>query len=304
MSKAPIPWREGIAPSYLWLPEGEWPSLLAYLQTRFRHLDPQALQQRMAQGELFDDHGQALPVAAPYRVGQRIWYYREVGAETPIPFTETILHQDAHLLVVDKPHFLPMTPGGRFLRETLLHRLRTRLNQPQLTPVHRLDRETAGVVLFCLDPASRGAYQTLFERREVRKVYEAVAPWRDLPWPLTHRSRIEAGDHFMTMQEVTGEPNSETRIELIQRLGSHAWYRLHPHTGRKHQLRVHLAGLGIPIVHDPFYPQVLDDKGDDVSLPLQLLARSIAFTDPLSGEARQFTSQRQLAWLAEDVRPS
>lgn len=291
----PLRVRDGIAPSYLWLPEGQWPSLLAFLIARFPHLGEEILRERMAKAELLDENGVPITEQTPYRQGGRVWYYREVVAETPIPFEEVVLHRDEHLLVVDKPHFLPMIPSGPYLQETLLIRLRKKLNLPQLTPVHRLDRETAGVVLFCVNPASRGAYQTLFERREIAKVYEAIAPYRaDLALPLVYRSLMVAGDTFFTMKEAPGEPNSETRISLIERRGENALYRLEPHTGRKHQLRLHLASLGIPICNDPFYPQVLPDKGDDYSKPLQLLARQIAFVDPISRERRCFESRREL----------
>lgn len=296
MSTSPLPIRDGIAPSYLWLPEGRWPSLLEFLVQRFPHLGEAVLRERMAKGELLDEHGLAVTPATAYRQGGRVWYYREVPTERAIPFDEVILHRDAHLLVVDKPHFLPMIPSGAYLQETLLIRLRKKLDLPELTPIHRLDRETAGVVMFCLNPASRGAYQGLFEQRTVHKVYEAIAPFRaDLALPLVHRSRMVAGATFFTMQEAPGEPNSETHISLIERRDDLARYRLAPLTGRKHQLRLHLASLGIPIRHDPFYPTVLPDKGEDFSKPLQLLARSIAFTDPISGEPREFASQRQLA---------
>lgn len=242
-----------------------------------------------------------MTAATPYRPGSRIWYYREVPPETPVPFEEAILYRDEHLLVVDKPHFLATVPGGRYLRETLLARLRNKLDLPELTPVHRLDRETAGLVLFCIHPPSRGKYQALFEQRSVQKVYEAIAPFRaDLELPRVHRSLLREGsrngERFFTMQEVAGEPNSETRIALIERRGDLAKYRLEPHTGRKHQLRAHMAALGVPILNDPWYPAVLEDKGDDFSRPLQLLAREIEFVDPLSGEARQFSSCLKLDW--------
>ncbi|MEG2963154.1 MAG: pseudouridine synthase, partial [Janthinobacterium sp.] len=229
------------------------------------------------------------------RRGMRIFYYRELERETPIPFQEEILFQDEHLIVVDKPHFLPMTPGGRFVQETLLTRLKKRLDCADLTPIHRLDRETAGVVIFSRQIASRGAYQSLFQRREVHKTYEALAPvleGRDFPF--TYRSRMVDGDKFFLMREEAGEANSETLIDVIERRGGVNLYRLQPHTGRKHQLRVHLASLGIPIVNDAFYPVALPCKEDDMSQPLQLLARAIDFTDPLSGAPRHFESRRSL----------
>jgi tRNA pseudouridine32 synthase/23S rRNA pseudouridine746 synthase len=298
----PLPVRDGIAPSYLWLPAGEWPSLFAFLVARFPHVGEAVLRGRIERAELVDAEGVAVTLTTPYRPGSRIWYYREVPPETPIPFESPVLYRDDRLLVVDKPHFLSMIPAGRHLRETLLVRLRTQLDLPDLTPIHRLDRETAGVALFCIDPACRGAYQRLFEQRTVSKVYEAIAPYRaDLVLPRVHHSRLEEGAEFFTMQEVAGEPNSETRIELIGQQGEWGHYRLEPHTGKKHQLRAHMAALGVPILHDPWYPEKLAHKGDDFSKPLQLLAREIAFTDPVSGDARRFASQRVLAGVTATV---
>jgi tRNA pseudouridine32 synthase / 23S rRNA pseudouridine746 synthase len=298
---SPLPLRDSVAPSYAWLPEGHWPNLLAWLIERFPHLDRGILEDRLARGEIVDEVGSVMAADTPYRPGSRIWYYREVPPETPVPFEESILHRDEHLLVVDKPHFLATVPGGRYLRETLLARLRSKLDLPHITPIHRLDRETAGVVLFCIHPPSRGKYQALFEQRSVQKIYEAIAPFRaDLELPRVHRSLLQEGsrngERFFTMQEAEGEPNSETRIALIERKGELAKYRLEPHTGRKHQLRAHMAALGVPILNDPWYPAVVEDKGDDFSQPLQLLAREIAFIDPLSGEARRFVSARTLLY--------
>lgn len=297
---SPLPVRDHVAPSYAWLPAGEWPHLLAWLVERFPHLDEAVLRDRLARGEIVDEAGRTMTADTPYRPGARIWYYREVPPETPVPFTETVLYRDERLLVVDKPHFLATVPGGRHLRETLLARLRAKYDLPHLTPIHRLDRETAGVVLFCVHPPSRGAYQQLFEQRSVEKTYEAIAPFSiDLELPQVRRSRLQEGacegQPFFIMGEVEGEPNSETRIELVERRGDMAKYRLAPHTGRKHQLRAHMAALGVPILNDPWYPRFTEDK-EDFSQPLQLLAREIAFTDPISGEARRFESGLRLSW--------
>lgn len=298
---SPLPIKDGVPPSYAWLPEGAWPNLLSWLLERFPHLERSILEDRLARGEIVDEAGRIMAVDTPYRAGSRIWYYREVPPETPVPFDEVILHRDEHLLVVDKPHFLATIPGGRYLRETLLARLRSKLDLPELTPIHRLDRETAGLVLFCIHPPSRGAYQQLFEQRTVCKVYEAIAPFRaDLELPRVHRSLLQEGgdrgERFFIMQEVAGEPNSETRVALMEQRGEWAKYRLEPHTGRKHQLRAHMLALGIPIRNDPWYPFAQTDKGEDFSRPLQLLAREVEFVDPVTGELRRFSSQRQLDW--------
>jgi tRNA pseudouridine32 synthase/23S rRNA pseudouridine746 synthase len=296
-SYVPLPIRGGVAPSYLWLTETLAGGMLRFLAERFPDVAAESWAERLQRGEVVDAQGTPLHADSHVRRGMRIWYYRQLEAETPIPFAERILYQDEHLLVADKPHFLPMIPTGRFLHETLLVRLKHQLGLPHLTPIHRLDRETAGVVIFSHNPATRGRYQSMFQKRSVRKVYEALAaPLARRSFPFTYRSRMVDGDKFFVMQEIEGEPNSETLVELIARRGEVALYRLHPHTGRKHQLRLHMASLGAPILNDAFYPVALPCKGDDFSAPLQLLARAISFDDPLTGAARVFTSERELAW--------
>jgi len=294
----PLPLRDGVAPSYLWLTETRAGGMLKFLIERFPDVSPAAWAARLARGEIVDAKGSMLAADSHVRQGMRIWYYRELEqAETPIPFHERVLFQDQHLLVADKPHFLPTIPTGRFLKETLLVRLKRAYDLPHLVPIHRLDRETAGVVIFSHNPESRGAYQSMFQKRVVRKTYEALAGMIEgRTFPFTYRSRMQDAEQFFVSEEVEGEPNSETLIELIEQRGDIARYRLHPHTGRKHQLRLHLSQLGAPIVNDSFYPIAQPCRGDDYQAPLQLLARSIAFDDPLTGQARSFSSSFALDW--------
>lgn len=294
----PLPLRDGVAPSYLWLTESRPGGLLRFLVERFPDVTPAAWAARLGRGEIVDATGVVLGPDSPVRQGMRIWYYRELEQpETPIPFAERVLFQDAHILVADKPHFLPTIPTGRFLKETLLVRLKRAHDLPHLVPIHRLDRETAGVVIFSHNPESRGAYQSMFQKRVVNKTYEAIAPMlAGRAFPFTYRSRMQDAEQFFVSEEVDGEPNSETLVELIEQRGELARYRLHPHTGRKHQLRLHLSTLGAPILNDTFYPVALPCKGDDFTSPLQLLARSIAFDDPLTGQARRFDSALSLDW--------
>jgi tRNA pseudouridine32 synthase/23S rRNA pseudouridine746 synthase len=294
----PLPVKDGVAPSYLWLDQTQAGGMLRFLAARFPDVPEHSWAARMERGEVVDAQGRALGADSHVRQGMRIWYYRELDEpETPVPFEEQVLFQDEHLLVADKPHFLPTIPTGRFLHETLLVRLKRKLGLAHLTPIHRLDRETAGVVIFSHNPATRGTYQSLFQKRAIRKTYEALAaPIEGRSFPFTYRSRMVDGDKFFVMKEEPGEPNSETVVELVEQRGPLARYRLHPHTGRKHQLRLHMASLGAPILNDAFYPVALPCKGDDFSAPLQLLARSIAFDDPLTGQPRMFASARELAW--------
>jgi tRNA pseudouridine32 synthase/23S rRNA pseudouridine746 synthase len=294
-----LPLRDGVCASAVALPHsGPWRLMLDFLDQRMPQITRAVWLQRMQSASVFGEQGQVLQPEARFQGGGRIFYYRELAAESTIPFTETIVFQDDRILVADKPHFLPVTPGGRYVRETLLTRLKQRTGLLDLSPAHRLDRETAGLVMFTVKPQDRGAYQNLFRDREVSKVYEAIAPYRvDLALPLTRRSRMqESAAAFMQSIEVAGDVNAETRIELLERLADGmARYALHPSTGQRHQLRVHMNALGLPIVGDSIYPELLAQQDEaDFSRPLQLLAKTLSFVDPLSGQPRHFESKLRL----------
>lgn len=298
MSKPPLPklpTRDGVSPSCVGLPAGDWPTITDFLVQRFPAIARDVWLDRMQHGLVVDELGEAVTPGRPYRGHLRVYYYRALPTEPRIPFEATVLFQDAHLVVADKPHFLPVTPSGHYLQETLLVRLKNQLGLDSLVPIHRIDRETAGLVLFSVNPAERDAYQALFRQREVTKHYEAIAPWRDdLSFPLTRKSRIVQGEPFFRQTEAPGEPNSETHLRVLEVSGQQARYALSPVSGKKHQLRVHMLGLGIPIVNDRIYPPVVPTPEDDYAEPLQLLAQSIAFTDPLTGQARNFESRLRL----------
>ena len=295
---SPLPDRDGVPAARLHLPgDGTWATVAAFLSERTHHAPGVA--ERLAAGQVLLGDGTQVGPDTRYAAGQWVYLYRDPPDEVHVPGEIAVLHADSDVVVVDKPPFLATTPRGRHVRQTVLLRLRRDLDMPELAPAHRLDRLTAGVLLLTTRREVRGAYQELFAHREVRKTYLALAPIReDLALPTVLRSRIVKHRGELQARQVPGEPNAVTRVELLRRQrvcgGDVGLYRLTPQTGRTHQLRVHLASLGIPILNDPLYPEVLDRAPGDFTSPLQLLARRLEFTDPLSGELRRFTSRRRL----------
>ncbi|RMU79508.1 Pseudouridine synthase [Pseudomonas coronafaciens pv. porri] len=283
--------------STLYLPPGSWATVLDCLCAKFTAISREQWLDRMARGRVLDADGKTITADLAYREGLKIHYFREVPNETPIPVLETILYADDHLVVADKPHFLPVTPAGEYVEQTLLRRMIHRLGNPDLVPLHRIDRHTAGLVLFSANRQTRAAYQTLFPTRRIDKFYEAIAPaLPDLEFPRLHESRLVEGEPFFRMQEGPGASNTQTHIEVLERQEQLWRYGLYPVTGKKHQLRVHMAALGAAICNDPFYPDVIKDPQDDYRQPLKLLAKRLRFVDPLNGEQRQFESLLKLDW--------
>lgn len=297
-----LPTKNGVGPSVVGLPKDEttqWRTITDFLVDRFPAIARATWLQRMADGDVEDEFGIAVTPERHYQGHIRVYYYRDLEVEPHIPFDEVILHQDEHLIVVDKPHFLPVTPSGKYLQETVLVRLKRKLGLNDLVPIHRIDRDTAGLVLFSVQPATRDAYQALFRDRAVHKTYEAIAPWRpELSFPLTRESRIvedkSEGKCFMTQTEVKGTPNSLTHIQVLEVKGNFAHYQLKPVTGKRHQLRVHMNALGIPILGDGIYPVLTPEGQIDYDNPLQLLAKLIGWLDPITGKVRQFESRQNL----------
>jgi tRNA pseudouridine32 synthase/23S rRNA pseudouridine746 synthase len=318
--QSPLPVRDGVNATRLRLPdEGPWDTAMDYMMHRWGHIDPQGIEDRFDAGEIVGEAGVPLNRATPLRNHTFIWYYRTLPPEERIPVELTILHQDDHLLVVDKPHFLPTTPGGTYIQESALVRLRNQLDLPDLIPMHRLDRMTAGILLLSTNPETRGKYQVLFEKRQVQKEYECVSAAEPAPghaavdFPVVVRNRMTKSRSYLLAEVIEGEPNAETRIDRLRTFDGpapatpgaagnasdgaatrRALYRLEPHSGKTHQLRVHMASLGLGIVNDAFYPELLDKAPDDYSKPLQLLARGIRFVDPITGMPVEYRSGLEL----------
>lgn len=292
--------RDGVGPSQVSLPPGGWRCMLDFLVERFPAIPAAEWNARMAAGDVVDAAGRPVAPAQAYRAHGKLYYYRAVANEKPNAAQACVLYEDELLVVADKPHFLPVTPSGDYLQETLLVRLRRQLGLDSLTPLHRIDRETAGVVLFAKQPATCTQYHALFASRQVAKAYQAIAPSDPhRQFPLAHASKLVPSEHFMQMCEAPAdagpsESNAKTEIELIETRGIWGRYRLRPLTGKRHQLRVHMAALGLPILGDRIYPKLLAHGGDEVGNPLRLLAENIAFRDPLTGGARSFSSRQQL----------
>jgi tRNA pseudouridine32 synthase/23S rRNA pseudouridine746 synthase len=318
--QSPLPVRDGVNATRLRLPEeGPWSTAMDYMMYRWGHIDPQGIEDRFDAGEIVGEGGVRLDRATKLQDHTFIWYYRSLPPEPRIPVELSILHQDEHLLVVDKPHFLPTTPGGTYIQESALVRLRNQLDLPDLIPMHRLDRMTAGILLLSTNPETRGKYQVLFEKRQVQKEYECVsaaepaAGYPAVDFPVVVRNRMTKSRSYLLAEVIEGEPNAETRIDLVRTFdagaaaagpahrggGRRALYRLEPHSGKTHQLRVHMASLGLGIVNDAFYPDLLDKAPDDYNKPLQLLARGIRFVDPISGKPVEYRSRLELSEAAQ-----
>ncbi len=295
---SPLPPRHGVDAQRIRMPQaGPWPTLRDHLVERLaKGLDADEIDRKLAAGEFVDAAGRPVPADAPFVPQSVVWAHRDLPEEVHVPFEIDILHRDDRIVVVDKPHYLSTMPRGQHVVQSALARTRVMTGLHRLTPAHRLDRPTAGVLLFTTEQRWRGAYQRVFATGQVHKEYLAVAPVReDLELPLVRRTHIlkEHGT-FQAREVPDAEPNAETLIRLEARRGDRGLYRLTPRTGRTHQLRCQLHGLGIPIVDDPLYPEVRDEPLGDFSRPLQLLAAVLEFVDPVDGRVRRFETRRRL----------
>ncbi|MEV1022523.1 pseudouridine synthase [Streptomyces sp. NPDC050264] len=311
---SPLPQRNGIDPVRVRMPaDGNWDTVRNHLVARLAAGDG-TIDAMIAEGGIVGRDGTPVTTTTPYEPGGHVWFHRDLPPETPVPFAVDTVYRDEHILVADKPHFLATTPRGSHVAETVLARLRRESGIGTLSPAHRLDRLTAGLVLFVVRAEERGKYQTLFRDRLVTKEYEAVAGYDPaVELPVTVRSRIEKERGVLTAYEVPGgAPNAESTVRLkgvrddarnARPKNALALYHLTPRTGRTHQLRVHMNALGLPLLGDPLYPRIAEPTApDDFRRPLQLLARTLEFRDPVTGREHRFVSERQLgAWESYDT---
>ncbi|WP_277453845.1 pseudouridine synthase [Janibacter sp. DB-40] len=298
--RSPLAARHGLSAAWVRTPDRDrlrpprWQTVSAWLREKIP--DEVDVDGMLADARFVYDDGSAVRPDDEYRPHTFVWFHRDLREEVEVPGELSVLHRDERLVVVDKPPFLSTIPRGRHVRQSVVVRLRDELGLPELSPLHRLDRVTSGVLMLATERRWRGPYQTMFEQQRVRKTYLALAPWRDdLALPVTVRNHIHKTRGVWQAQVVPDAPvNAVTDVEVEARAGDLAVYRLTPHTGRTHQLRLHLHDLGIPIVGDPLYPEVLDVSVDDFSRPLQLLASTVELVDPVDGGERRFVSARQL----------
>ena len=295
------PMRDGVSASQVFLPQLSQTdihiqTIFVFLCQHFPHISTDEWAKRFDNQLVFNAQNQVLTRDTPYLPEQHIYYYRELAHEVEVPFAHQILFENEHLMVVDKPHFLTVSPTGQYVQQTLLTRLKYETDNPELSPIHRLDRETAGLILFSKKSEIRHLYQQLFADRQVEKIYNAIAPFNQhLQFPLEFKAHLTKGEPFYTMQIIEGEPeNSCTMIGVLEVQNGWAKYELKPITGKQHQLRVHMNALGLPLKNDQFYPMIKHADKADFSQPLQLLAKSIEFIDPISHTEMRFESLQDL----------
>lgn len=282
-------------PSYIVLPrDGEYPTVFDFLKTHFARIGEAVWRERILAGKVHWRDGSPIALDTPFLPMQRVYYYREVAVENKIPFDEKILFQDEHIILVYKPHFLPVTPSGNYVNECLVHRLRLSTGIETIAPAHRLDRETAGIVLMTVQPSVRHLYHQLFVDGDIHKHYQAIAKLTPellaqyrageltLPVNWTVKNRLQPSEPSFRVTWIEGEANSHSEISLVAIKGDLGLFHLSPITGKTHQLRVHMQSLGMPLLNDRFYPQLLPKGPDNFAAPLQLLAQGLRFIDPVT----------------------
>lgn len=313
--RQPLPPRDGLSASRIRLPGPEPTTAFEFVarviaEQRHRHPEDteEAVMERFARGEVVLIDASPVHPNDIIQPGTDLFFYRRPAPEAPVPYKIEAVYEDDDLLVVDKPPFLATMPRAAHITETATVRLRRATGNEELTPAHRLDRMTSGLLLFTKRREVRGAYQELFSARQVFKRYAAIAPLLDLEVPEVWRSHIEKRHGEVASRVVEdAAANAETIVRSVERLEPAqetelhrvhetdvplARYLLEPVTGRTHQLRVHMCAAGAPILGDPVYPEVKAFGDEDYSVPMRLKSVELAFEDPLSGRARRFVADR------------
>ncbi len=287
-----------LKPSFITLPEqkNRNTTILDYLKLRFPHIGRDVWSARINNGLVFLPDGGTVTLRTPYRTGLRISYFRESPKEIRVPFRVRFLFHNDHIAAVCKPHFLPVQPAGPFVRECLLNRMIKSLGNKDLTPLHRIDRETAGVVLFSLNRKTRDIYHRLFRSGKIRKIYEAIGtrPKNDNLTRWLIENRIVESEQWPGMINSSGPVNAKTLIEKTDQRGDLVKFRIEPFTGKGHQIRLHLQLIGSGILNDRYHPELQPRQYDNFQNPLQLVARELEFDDPITGSRFKFTSARKL----------
>ncbi len=287
-------------PSKVTLPGADkpYPSILDFLVSRFPGIKKKSWGQRIAMGKVLDWDGNPITPDTKYIPFKRIYYFREVEEERVIPFQEEILFRNDYILVACKPHFLPVTPGGAYVNECLLNRLQQRTGVDYLAPIHRIDRETAGIVMFSVNRKTNGLYHALFRNRNVEKTYHALSrcSYKQIKTEWIVENRIVSGEPWFRMKTVPGVVNASSRIELVGNKDNLARFVLSPLTGQTHQLRIHMSSLGFGILNDRYYPDLQPESVDNFDNPLQLIAKKLKFVDPVTGKNMEFKSERNLLY--------
>lgn len=287
-----------VGASVVYLPDtgAPYPTLVDFLANRFPQISEETWIKRIIEKKVTSEDSEPVTLDTPYMPNQRLFYFREVVEEPEIPFKEQVVFSNEHFMVVCKPHFLPITPTGPYVQECLLNRLKKQTGNPELTPINRIDRETAGLVLISSKKSSRGLYQQLFMHHQVRKIYEAVTRAPEVFEKIDQviENRLARGEPWFRMRISKGLANSRTQLRLAECDGKFARFHLQPVTGKKHQLRIHLSSIGLPIINDRLYPELGSILDDNFNKPLQLLSRQVEFQDPVTKKKMVFTSPRQL----------
>lgn len=296
----PLPQRHGLDPARVRTPDRDpacpapWTTMQSWLSQKlgeFIDVDEFIREQRFVYAS-----GEAVQSGDAYRQSTPIWFHRDLPDETPVPGDMPIVYRDDRIIVIDKPPFLSSIPRGKHILESAVVKLRAQVDLPELTPAHRLDRVTSGLLLFTTERRWRGAYQTVFQQRIAHKVYHALAATDESrTWPVTVKNHLVKHEGTHRVQVIDDAPaNAISTIDVQRVLGESSIYRLTPLTGKTHQLRQHMLSLGLPIQGDPLYPVERAVALDDFTDPLQLLAAELSFTDPVDGSTRHFRSSRSL----------